>query len=65
MVIATCNNVVANFSNYGLKADFTGDACLSAVCAMCRPAGLPASRACWLAAVLLSLQFDGKKAELN
>jgi len=26
MVTATCNNVVANFSNYGLKAVFTGDA---------------------------------------
>ena len=38
MVIATCNNVVANFSNYGLKVVFTGDA-------------WPACSAVWLAIV--------------
>ena len=50
MVRSTCNNVVANFSNYGLKVVFTGDA-------------WPACSAVWLA-IVKRLAAE-KKAKLN
>ena len=51
MVRATCNNVVANFSNYGLKVVFTGDAWPA--CLLSRLAGYRQALG------------SGKKAELN